>query len=116
MKTLFFLLMLIQATQVTASDKLYCSLYNAFKYKDAVTKLRNDKQMHCSMSCLIARKCKTLEVVAIGFIKEFVDALGYGTPDPYDIKANLEGISIAKKGASEKSCYDKCIKLYPEIK
>ncbi len=113
-KFLIITLLLMTSAPAMAEDKLACSLYHAFLYKNEVQKLENDKQMHCSMSCLIARKCKTLEVVAIGFIKEFVDALGYGTPDPADIKANLEGITLAKKGISERGCYSSCKEIYPK--
>lgn len=107
-------LLFLVTTSSLAEDKLACSLYHAFLFKNEVQKLENDKQMHCSMSCLIARKCKTSEVVLIGFIKEFVDALGYGTPDPNDIAANLKGISVAKKGTSESGCYTTCRKIYPK--
>lgn len=115
MKTILIILIaLITIPQVFAEDKLVCSLYHAYLYKYEVRKLENDKQMHCSMSCLIARKCDNLEVVAIGFIKEFVDALGYGTPDPDDIKANLKGIDFAKKASKKNQCYSYCKKVYPK--
>lgn len=96
-----------------AEDKLYCSLYYAFKFKEQVSKLENDKQMHCSMSCLIARRCKKGEVLAIGLIKEFVDAMGAGTPDPNDIRANVRGIQLAGRISSDRQCYSKCILIYP---
>lgn len=115
MKTILTILISLSLTPTLhAEEKLACSLFHAFLYKDAVEKLENDKQMHCAMSCLIARKCKTSEVVAIGFIKEFIDALGYGTPDPNDIAANLKGISHAKNGASRPACYQRCKKDYPK--
>jgi hypothetical protein len=101
-------------SQVLADDKLTCSLLHAFIYKGQVRKLENDKQMHCSMSCLIARKCEKTEVVAIGFIKEFVDALGFGTPDSDDISANLQGIKYADRALTESKCYSYCKLTYPK--
>ena len=111
---IFVVAISLSISQALADDKLTCSLFHAILYKDQVRKLENDKQMHCSMSCLIARKCEKTEVVAIGFIKEFVDALGFGTPDSQDIRANLKGIKYADRALTERKCYSYCKITYPK--
>lgn len=98
-----------------AEEKLICSVYYAVKYEAEVRKLHNDKQMHCSMSCMIARKCGKLESTAIGYIKELVDHFTDGTPDRADIEANKKGIRYAKKASSNLACKRYCQSIYPKI-
>ena len=94
-------------------NKFICSAYYIHKYENRVRKLKNDKQMHCSMSCMLARKCGRLESSAVGLIKEIVDMFTNGTPDRNDLKANQVGIKYSKYARSEKACINYCIKSYP---
>jgi hypothetical protein len=94
-------------------QKFICSAYYIYKYEAKVRTLKNDKQMHCSMSCLLARKCGSIESNAVGLIKEIVDMFTDGTPDRNDLKANKKGIKYAKHARSEKACFNYCSKIYP---
>ena len=100
---------------VKSQDKMICSIYYVYKYEAQVRKLENDKQMHCSMSCMIARKCGTLESTAIGYIKEIVDVFTSGTPDRQDIVANKKGIKYSKRAKNNKACINYCKKIYPKL-
>ena len=113
--TLLTVLGLSSISLANASEnKFICSAYYIYKYETRVRTLKNDKQMHCSMSCLLARKCGALESGAVGYIKEIVDAFTSGTPDRNDIKANKKGIKFAKKARSEAACINYCKKIFPE--
>lgn len=111
---LFMIIGLASFSSANASEnKFVCSAYYIYKYETRIRSLNNDKQMHCSMSCLLARKCGRLESGAVGYIKEIVDIFTNGTPDRNDIKANIKGIKFAKKAKSENACINYCKKIYP---
>ena len=114
MKKLLISLIFLSCFQVLAGDKLICSSYYLFKYKDLVPKAEYDKVKHCSYSCILAKKCGKYESYTVGYIKELADLMGMGEPDWADIAANKKGIKLAKRISHINKCLPSCRKLYPE--
>jgi hypothetical protein len=95
-------------------EKFLCSALYILKYKDQVTSLPSgrDKLKHCTLSCLVARKCPDAEIELVGLIKELVDLIGPGDSDRADMVANRKGISLAKTTQKEGDCLRFCSQLY----
>jgi hypothetical protein len=116
MKKLIGLLFLsLISTQALAAPAMVCSLYHS-KRVIAVAKAhsQNDKNRHCTVSCMLALKCNDTEVMMIGLLKEFKDLLGPGDADQEDIEANALGISLSASGAarSDQQCLNQCDLYY----
>ena len=75
---------------------------------------KNDKNRHCTVSCMLALKCNDQEVMLIGLLKEFKDLFGPGDADQADIEADALGISLAAKGAArtDQQCLKQCDLYY----
>ena len=113
MKNLLICLTFLLSFQSFANDKLLCSSYYLFKYKDIIPATEVDKVKHCSFSCILAMKCTRVESYTVGYIKEFADLLGMGEPDWADIEANKKGIKLSKRLRNFNQCLPKCRELYP---
>lgn len=94
-----------------AAPKIFCSI----KHADAVIAVASkhsgyDKNRHCSVSCMLSLRCNTKEVLIVGYLKEFKDALGYGTPEREDIVADKYGISLVKtkRAMNDQECLEQC--------
>jgi hypothetical protein len=108
---------LLVSSNVKAQDKFICSSFYA---KSKAEKVRHypgsrDKFKHCSVSCMLTLKCGSLDSFSIGVIKEIFDLLGMGTAEVDDIKANMEGINLAKKkiATDDDECMIECGVIYP---
>lgn len=97
-----------------AQDKFLCSALYILKYKDQVMSLPSsrDKLKHCTLSCLVARKCPDAEIELVGLIKELIDLIGPGDSDRADMEANRKGIQLAKKAEKEEDCLRFCSQIY----
>ena len=75
----------------------------------------SDKNMHCSVSCILTLKCFPEDVLVIGIAKEILDILGPGDSDIEDIRANLKGIRLVTSGTArdKEDCYARCLTYYP---
>jgi hypothetical protein len=110
MNKLFFLLAL------TLSSASYANLnFCVQRHADEViTKARNhstyDKNLHCSVSCMLTLRCGRGQTLIVGYLKEFRDLLGYGTPDKEDIKANRYGIDLvtSQRASIDLECFEQC--------
>ena len=92
-----------------ANDKIICASYNAFKLRYLVDKLKNDKVKHCTLSCLVAKKCKNDDILVIGAVKEVLDIFGPGNSEWADMKANMLGVHYAR---TRFTCKTPCKKSY----
>lgn len=116
MKTLLALFLgTLITSHASAKPAVLCSLYYS-KSVIAVAKAhsQNDKNRHCTVSCMLALKCNDNEVMMIGVLKEFKDLLGPGDADAEDIEADALGISLAAKGAARNNqqCLKQCDLYY----
>ena len=95
-------------------NNLICSVNMFKKYKSTITSLpgSKDKLKHCIISCLVSRKCNSLEVVIAGYIKEIFDIFGQGKPEAEDLSANMRGIEFSKSAKSEEDCSLFCNQVY----
>ena len=95
-------------------DKFLCSALYIYRYKDQVTSLpgSRDKLKHCTLSCLVARKCPDAEIELVGLIKELVDLIGPGDADRADMEANRRGIQLSKQTQKEEDCLRFCSQVY----
>ncbi len=76
---------------------------------------RYDKFKHCAVSCYLSLRCPRREVLAVGVMKEFYDAMGYGNAELADLIADLKGIKIVKKKQAKHDgdCVQLCDQMYP---
>jgi hypothetical protein len=111
MKKTFFISILIFSFNSFAGKDIFCSL----KHSDSVIAVAKkhsgyDKNLHCSVSCMLSLRCSTKEVLLVGYLKEFKDLLGHGTPDRKDIDADKFGIRLVinKRALEDEECLDQC--------
>ena len=116
MKTL---LAIILATLITshasAKPAVFCSLYHSRPVIAVATAhSQNDKNRHCTVSCMLALKCNDNEVMLVGLLKEFKDVFGPGDADAEDIEADALGVSLASRGSAKtnKQCLAQCDLYY----
>jgi hypothetical protein len=117
MKNLILLygLMLFSFSAVASSQSFICSLNNAKRVISIAEKhSQNDKNRHCSVSCMLALKCNDAEVMMVGILKEFKDVFGPGDADAADIEADLTGVALASKRAArtDGQCLSQCDLYY----
>jgi len=74
-----------------------------------------DKFKHCAVSCYLSLRCPRREVLAVGVMKEFYDAMGYGNAEIADLIADLKGIRLVKKNQAkhDSDCVQLCDQMYP---
>jgi hypothetical protein len=116
MKNLIVLLFIsLISTQAVAAPTLFCSLKHS-KRVIAVAKAhsQNDKNRHCTVSCMLALKCNDNEVMMIGLLKEFKDLFGPGDAEYEDIEADALGINLAATRAArtDEQCLRQCDLYY----
>lgn len=111
MKNLIVCIALISSSFAFAGDKLLCDRLD-IKVTTAKAKAHaeNDKNMHCSTSCMLTLRCSPRHVLAIGYMKEFRDIFTGGNPEAADMMANRTGISIAvhKRAIDDNECLEQC--------
>lgn len=109
--------------QVTDSVQLYspvpiCALYYAFDLEDEIRALgKNDKFMHCALSCQLTLRCGEYEALNIGILKELWDLIGPGNAEVEDLQADIKGISLATKreAVNDYECINKCNEIYKGV-
>ena len=75
-----------------------------------------DKYKHCALSCVMTLYCGPIDSFELGAIKELYDALGFGTPDIEDLKADIIGIKAGLKiglFGERNRCYEACSGFFP---
>jgi hypothetical protein len=94
-----------------------CSGFIAYRFRDEVDLFgKSDKYKHCSLSCVMTLYCGPMGALEVGALKELYDALGFGTPDIEDLRADVQGI---KAGLTlglfqeRNRCYQACSTLFP---
>lgn len=74
--------------------------------------LRGDKLKHCTLSCLVARRCASWEVDVVGILKEILDLFGPGNAEGSDIEANRIGINFSDITKNDDDCFRFCKQVY----
>lgn len=101
MKNIILLsILLVPVAHAKAGEVNFLCSYRNLKPAQAWLAEQNnsfDKFQHCAVSCYLARRCSTMEVRAVGVLKEFRDFLGYGNPEMADIEADFFGVNLAEK-------------------
>lgn len=74
----------------------------------------NDKNMHCSTSCMLTLRCHSSSVITLGYLKEFQDIFTPGDADWNDIKADIVGINMVlhKRSGNDRECFEQCDLVY----
>jgi hypothetical protein len=116
MKTLLAIILgTLITSHASAKPAVFCSLYHSKPVIAVATAhSKNDKNRHCTVSCMLALKCNDNEVMLVGMLKEFKDVFGPGDADAEDMEANALGISLAAKGAARNNqqCLKQCDLYY----
>lgn len=114
MKTLI-LTLIVLSSSAFAKPEFICSYLHAKKVVPiAEAHSSNDKNRHCTVSCMFTLRCPVDDVLAIGVLKEVKDVFGPGNAEVDDLKADLLGIELAVKGAARtnKQCLQQCDLYY----
>ncbi len=94
-----------------------CSMYYASDVKKIVEASGQfDKFKHCGVSCLLALRCPSADVLQIGILKELADVFGPGNAEWDDLEADYAGVKLvtSKKAKTDKECLSQCHQAYPE--
>lgn len=108
---LLFALSLIPQLAIAGEEKFICSLKHSKRVIEISTNhSTNDKNRHCTVSCMLALQCNDTEVLLVGILKEFRDVFGPGEADAEDIKANRYGINLVRQDRAriDQECLDQC--------
>lgn len=92
-----------------------CAIIQSLRLKDDIIDLgKNDKFMHCALSCQVALRCGGYETLSVGILKELWDLITPGNAELEDIEADLRGISLAINGVAinNKECIQRCDDIY----
>tara|TARA_B100001971_G_scaffold129103_1_gene119014 strand:- start:59480 stop:59878 length:399 start_codon:yes stop_codon:yes gene_type:complete len=92
-----------------------CAIVQSQILKDDIIALgKNDKFMHCALSCQIALRCGGYESLSIGILKELWDLVTPGDADIKDIEADLRGIRLAtrRQANNDYECINRCDLIY----
>ncbi len=98
-------------------DAPLCSLLYLKKVRKRVEERSSyDKFKHCSVSCLLARRCPGFDVFELGVIKELVDIVGPGNAEFADLRADHIGVKLGEKlrSAGDEACFKSCSEEFPE--
>jgi hypothetical protein len=121
MKLIIAIIVFITSATVSAKvDKKaipICSLYYLSEVKaKAIANGNFDKYKHCAVSCMLALRCHSSDVLEIGILKELADVVGPGNAEMADLRADYKGVEIAvrKEATTDKKCIDVCHATYPE--
>ncbi len=116
MKTLIaFILFSVSLSVQAGGGKFFCSLKHSKRVIPIATShSSNDKNRHCTVSCMLALKCNDAEVLMVGVLKEFEDVFGPGDADAEDIKADRHGIRLVRtdRAKSDLECLEQCDLTY----
>ena len=97
-----------------SDDKLLCSTEVGLRWRKEIDSRQiSDKAKHCSLSCIVARRCGNNNILVLGFLKEIVDIFGPGNAEIADLRANLKGTYFAFR--SNQACSYLCEKSIPRL-
>lgn len=115
MKTLILLSLLVGSTSAF-SKAFFCSkqIINESVALARKHGSNNDKNMHCTTSCLMALRCSTGNAYTIGILKEIKDIFGPGKAEMADLKADRLGIELVKyhRVRNKTECLVQCDSYY----
>lgn len=92
-----------------------CAIIQSLRLKGDIIELgKNDKFMHCALSCQIALRCGGYESLSVGILKELWDLITPGDADMEDIKADIAGINLVLKSEAknDNQCIYRCDDIY----
>lgn len=117
MKLILLSLVVTLSTMASAHAKpaVLCSLLQIKRVIPIAEKhSKNDKNRHCTVSCMLTLKCPAEEVLTVGFLKELKDLFGPGEADIKDIEADALGVGLAATWAarSDSQCLSQCDLYY----
>lgn len=74
----------------------------------------NDKNRHCTVSCMLGLRCNLNEVMLVGILKEIKDVFGPGNAERADLIADKYGIDLVKykRATSDSECLEQCDQQY----
>lgn len=118
MKTtfLFFFLALAFSAPAFAMKKPICTP-NEIRIASKLARAHsdNDKNMHCTVSCMLTLRCYSSTVLTLGYLKELKDFFTPGNPEFQDIVADMLGIQLVlqKRAFNDRECFQQCDLYYP---
>ena len=113
---ILFTLFSLNSIAKEENTAMICSALNYKKVKAKVEAEGSyDKFKHCAVSCLLALRCPTVEVMQLGILKELADIFGPGNAEWDDLKADADGVNLvtSKKAKTDKECFQGCHGLHP---
>lgn len=107
----FLILSTTLAQAKPTPSKFICSVKHS-KYVISVAERHsaNDKNRHCTVSCMLSLRCNSNEVLLVGILKEFRDIFGPGNAEREDIIADKYGIDLVrhKRATIDNECLEQC--------
>lgn len=113
---LFIFLTALSGAALAGAEPIACPLWYQKKViARAQSHSGYDKNLHCSVSCMLTLRCPADDVLVLGLLKELNDVFGPGEADLRDIKANWRGVRAAGRGwaKSDQQCLNYCDRYYP---
>jgi len=98
-----------------SNKQFICSyIYSKNVIKKAESHSSNDKNKHCSVSCMLTLRCPATEVMAVGALKEFKDLFDSGNAEVADLIADRRGIIFVlnSQANTDTECFLECDKFY----
>jgi len=115
MKSIVILCMLLMSSASFAKPAAICSYIYAKKVIPvAEAHSKNDKNRHCTVSCMLTLRCPSADVMMAGALKEIKDLFGPGNAEVEDLVADAIGVDLAlfRIARTDKQCLKKCDLYY----
>jgi hypothetical protein len=115
MKLIVFSFLLLISTAALAKPTAICSYIYAKKVVPiAEQHSPNDKNRHCTVSCMLTLRCPSADVMMAGVLKEVKDLFGPGNAEVEDLVADAIGVDLAlfRIARTDKQCLKKCDLYY----
>jgi hypothetical protein len=112
---ILFSLFLSFSSPAQAESKFICSALMGRSFYQELKPMRvSDKTKHCALSCYLALRCGSLESFHVGVIKEIMDLFGAGQAEWADLRANQQGITLARarRAKNQTQCLNECKLIY----
>lgn len=112
---IIFSLLLSLSSPAHAEAKFICSaLVGRDFYRELKPMQISDKTKHCALSCYLGLRCGSLESFHVGVIKEIMDLFGAGQAEWADLRANQQGITLARsrRARNQAQCLSECKLIY----
>jgi len=124
-RTLMFLMIVVPSfaqagsrsvTESARASGLFCTMDHL---SESVRWVENqgvdfDKFKHCAVSCYLTLRCSSVEVLAVGALKEFKDLFDEGNAEVADLQADRFGIALVTNGKADhdRDCARRCEQRY----